>query len=115
VEVSSLSYYYIVLFSLVLLVTPITMFYQTKKLYNTNSNFKEALTYYLTNASIQIIGNTVNSTQQWSHFVKIKETKNFFLLYHGAQVATLLEKKMFSEQELAEFNAFLKSLSILRE
>ena len=42
----------------------------------------------------------------------MKEEKNFFLFYQGKSVATLLDKKMFSESELFEFQNFIKSLNI---
>lgn len=36
------------------------------------------------------------------------------MFYQGKMVATLLEKKMFSENELQEFNEFIRSLNVKR-
>jgi hypothetical protein len=87
---------------------------QIKKIYNTNKIFQEKLDYSLSNDSIHIKGETVDYTQKWASFYQIRETKKFFMLYHGETVATLLEKKMFPESDLLEFQDFIKSLKVKR-
>ncbi|WP_018344029.1 YcxB family protein [Cytophaga aurantiaca] len=114
-EAGSMHYFYALFMIVLVVVFPVSVFLQIKKLYNTDAIFKEILTYHVTNASIQIIGDTVNSTQQWTHFIKIKDTQHFYLFYSGAMVATLLEKRLFSEEELNEFAIFIKSLNIPKE
>jgi hypothetical protein len=106
------SNYFIFIIFGALLITPIITLIQIKNVYNTNRIFKEQLNYALTNESINIKGCTVDSTQKWTHFYQIRVTKNFFMLYQGKMVATLLDKKMFSETELQEFNKFIKSLNV---
>jgi len=96
----------------VFLLSPILTLIQIKKLYKTNKIFQERLHYILANDSINIKGNTVDSTQKWNHFYQIRETKNFFMFYQGKMIATLLDKKMFSEIELKDFQKFIKSLNI---
>ena len=99
----------------VFLISPIFTFYRIKKLYNSNIIFQENLEYILNNESIHIHGDTVESTQKWSRFFKIKETKSFFMLYQGEGVATLLDKKMFNNDDLQEFRRFIKSLKVKKE
>jgi hypothetical protein len=108
------SSYFIFIFIGIFLLSPIFTLIQIKKLYNTNSIFKEKLNYHLTNDSIHINGETVDSTQKWTHFYQIRETKKFFMFYHGEMVATLIDKKMFSENDLREFQEFSKSLNLKR-
>jgi len=105
---------FIYLIITVFLLLPVLTLTQIKKLYKTNKIFHEKLNYYITNDSINIKGNTVDSTQKWTHFYQIRVTKNFFMFYHGKMVATLLDKKMFTETELKEFNKFIKSLNVER-
>ena len=106
------SYFFVFILLGILLLSPVFTLFQIKKLYKTNKIFQEQLNYKLTNDSIHIKGNTVESTQSWTHFYKMKEEKNFFLFYQGKSVATLLDKKMFSKSELSEFQNFIKSLNI---
>jgi len=108
------SNYFIFIFIGVFLLSPLFTIIQIKRLYNTNSIFKEKLNYNLTNDSIHIKGETVDSTQKWTHFYQIRETKKFFMFYHGKMVATLIDKKMFSENDLREFQDFTKSLNLKR-
>jgi hypothetical protein len=98
----------------VIILLPILSLIQIRRAYKTNKIFHEQLSYTLTNDSIKIKGSTVDSTQKWTHFYQIRETKKFFMFYHGNMVATLLDKKMFAERELHEFDEFLKSLNMKR-
>ena len=108
------NYFLLIIFGIFML-SPFFTFYKIKKQYHTNKIFQEILEYSLNNESIHIKGDTVNSTQKWSHFFKIKETKNFFMLYQGAGMATLLDKKMFNNRDLEEFRKFVKSIKAIRE
>ena len=105
---------FILLFiSLGIFISPILILRQTKKTYQTNKTFQEQLNYKLTNDSIHIKGETVDYVQKWTSFYKVKETKNFFMLYQGeGGVATLLNKKMFSDKELTDFRQFIQSLNL---
>ena len=109
------SNYFIFIVIGVFILSPILTTIRIKKLYRINKIFQEQLNYRLNNDSIHIKGNTVDSTQKWTHFYKIKETKNFLMLYHSKLVATLLEKKMFTENELNEFKRFINSLNVKRD
>lgn len=106
------SNYFIFIVIGIFLLSPFFTLIQIKKLYNTNSIFQEKLDYNLTNDTIHIKGDTVDSTQKWTRFYQIRETKKFFMFYQGKMVATLIEKKMFSETELNEFQSFIKSLNV---
>ncbi|GEM_PF-1438507 len=99
----------------IFLMSPIFTFYRIKKLYETNKIFQENLVYSLNNESIQIHGGTVDSIQKWSHFFKIKETTDFFMLYQSAGLATLLDKKMFNNGDLEEFRRFIESIKVIKE
>lgn len=108
------SNYYIFISLGVLLLFPFIILFQIKRIYRTSKLFHQKLNYSLTNDSIRITGETVDSTQRWTHFYQIRETKRFFMFYQGNMVATLLEKKMFSENELQEFSEFIRSLNVKR-
>ena len=96
------------------LISPILTIRQIKKLYSSNKIFQEQLKYELTNDSIHITGETVNSFQKWSYFYQFRDTKNFFMFYQGNTIATLIDKKMFSKNDLNEFTGFISSLDIKR-
>jgi|JI9StandDraft_1071089.scaffolds.fasta_scaffold35314_3 hypothetical protein len=82
-----------------------------KKQYRDSAYLQHQLHYTLENATFRIHGETFDSTLQWTHFTKVKETKNFFLFFQG-RVANFIPKNMFSETELIEFKSFINSLNI---
>jgi len=98
-----------------LLVFTLLIIRSTKKIYRENKVFHEKLTYHLDNEKITIMGETVNSTYNWNRLFKIKETRTFFLLYHDSIIANWLDKKMFSAEEIIEFQKFANSLNIKKE
>jgi NADH:ubiquinone oxidoreductase subunit 6 (subunit J) len=104
------SYYMIIFFTVIFILSPVLIIVHTKKQYNTNKIIREEFNYHLTNDYLHIKGETVDSIQKWTHFYRVKETSNFFIFYQDKTIATLLYKKMFSENDLAEFKIFIKSL-----
>ena len=66
----------------------------------------------LTNDSIHIKGETFDTIQKWTSFYKVKETKSFFLFYPGEGVFILMDKKMFTENDLSNFKRFIYSLNL---
>jgi len=82
---------------------------RSKKIYRT---FHGQLNYKLTNETIQITTETTNSISKWTSFYKVKETKDFFMFYQSAGIATLLYKKMFTDEDLTNFKQFICSLNL---
>ncbi len=105
-------YYLILIFMVVFLFSPFITLVRIKRIYKTHDIFKEQLNYNITNDSIHVKGDTFDSTLAWTHFYQLRETKNFFMFYHGTVVATILDKKMFSQTDLTEFQQFIKSLNV---
>ena len=99
----------------ILLAFPLLVIRSAKKLYKQNKTFQEKLTYHLDNEKITIVGETVNTTFNWSRLFKITETRTFFLLYQDSLIADFLDKKMFTEEEIIEFRKFVNSLNIRKE
>ena len=110
--VSEQGTFFIIFLILTGIILPMVVIRRTKKVYQTNRIFQEQLNYKLTNDTIQTTGETFNSVQKWTGFYKIKETKVFILLYTGEGTAVLLDKKMFTTEELSNFKQFLCSLNL---
>lgn len=94
---------------------PVLIIYQTKRIYNTSKIFHEQIIYNLTNISIKIKGESFDSEVKWAHYYKIKETKDFFILYQGKLIGNLLQKKSMNDTEINEFRLFIKSLILINE
>ena len=98
-----------------LFLIPIITIYQTKKIYNTSKIFHENVYYCLNNNIVKIKGDTFDSEIRWTHYYKMKETRNFFVLYQGNMVANLLHKKFMNLNDIDEFRLFIRSLKLIRE
>lgn len=109
---SQFYYYSFFVILLILIFSHIYIILHVRKQYSTNIIFKDKLEYHLTNESLHIKGDSFESTQKWARFYRIKETKTFFMFYQGEMLATLIDKKMFTVNELLEFQQFIKSLNI---
>jgi hypothetical protein len=115
IDISNPNFIFLAVFIVVIISFPLSIIRSTKKLYKQNKTFHEILNYHLDNEKITIDGDTVHSTQNWSRFIKVKETSTFFLLHQDNVVANWLDKKMFTNEELIEFRKFLNSLNIKKE
>ena len=91
---------------------PAIVLMRVKRVYKTSRLFKEEVNYKLTDETIHITGETFESTQTWEGFYKMKETNNFFMFYQTVGIVTLLDKKMFTSEELANFKTFIYSLNL---
>jgi hypothetical protein len=113
-KLSNQSFYYLYIFLGIFIVSPIFTLFRIKELYKTNKIFHEQLDYYINNDFIRIKGETIDSTQKWNRFYKIKETKDFFMLYNSNLAATLIDKKMFKDNEINDFKRFIRSLRLIK-
>ncbi|NLG38963.1 MAG: YcxB family protein [Fibrobacter sp.] len=104
------SNYILLIFIGIFLFSPFLTLVNIKRQYDTSRILQEKFKYYLTNESIRIKSETLDSVQKWEHFDQVRETKRFFLFYHGKTITTILDKRMFSEKDLQEFHIFTKSL-----
>jgi len=99
----------------VVIFVPLIVYYQTRQVYKSNKLFHEKIIYSIDNHSVKITGETFNSELKWVHFNKIKETKNFFMLYHDKVVANLLDKKNMNTEDITKFRLFIRSLNLYQE
>lgn len=100
---------------LVIIFIPLLIVYQAKNAYKTSRVFHEHISYAIGNDSLRMKGESFESEIKWSHFYKIKETRNFFMLYQGKLTAQLLDKKVMDANNVDEFRIFIQSLNVIKE
>jgi len=87
-----------------LLYLPIAVYRSAKKVYNSTKMLHGSISYTFTSESIITAGEISNSTMQWQSLHKVKETKQWFLLYCNTQAVMIIPKLAFSsEQEMERF------------
>jgi hypothetical protein len=94
------------------LITPYLTLRRIKKIYESSKILQDKIHYILNNEHIRLKSESLDATLSWQHFIRVKETTKFFILYQTSSTATFLSKKLFSQDDLHEFQKFLLSLNI---
>lgn len=89
---------------------PFSIFFQSKKQYESNKYFHQELSYQLSNEHLAIQGDSIEVKIKWSYFIKLEDLGDFYILYQTNSLATILDKRLFKENDLIEFNEFIRSL-----
>jgi hypothetical protein len=97
---------------IIAVVLPIRDIIKVKMIYKTNKGHFVQITYKLDNEGIQTISEYGSSSIKWTRYYKILETNEFFILYLDISIGTFIDKKMFTESEIIEFQKFIKSLKL---
>lgn len=89
----------VIVFGVLILLTPLMGYVQVKRNYNTNKNLKEAILYKFDSNRIFVFGETFNSTLTMQSLYKVKELNDFLLLYTSKPVAIIISKNSFTSNE----------------
>ncbi|PHS10002.1 MAG: hypothetical protein COA88_02945 [Kordia sp.] len=90
---------------------PVIQYFETKKTFNTHQNLKEEMTYEFTDDLIKITGGSFKSEMQWDKLYKVKELKEWVLLYHSKAVANIIPKRDL-ESQITEFRELVRKQDI---
>lgn len=77
------------------LVMPLLTIYKANKNYNSNLRLNEPILYEFNNSTIKLTGESFNSEMTWEKVYKVKELKEWILIYQNKQVANLIKKSDF--------------------
>jgi len=109
IEFNGMSYFYLFLFGIVfLLTTPLILYFNTKKQYESNKSLQQVITYEFTEEKILLTSASISSDFPWENVYMVRETKSLFLIYQSRAVANLLPKRFFSAEEIIEFRDLAK-------
>lgn len=79
-----------------LLFLPISVYRTASANYKSTQSLHEPITYAFGQESFTVMGESFNTTMQWKALYKVRETKEWFLLYTNRQIAMLVPKDAFS-------------------
>ncbi|MDP4185616.1 MAG: YcxB family protein [Bacteroidota bacterium] len=74
---------------------PIYLWIQSIRTFKTMGRLHESITYHFREENIQIVGESFNSQYSWDKIFKIKDLKNWVLIYQSKNTANILLKKSF--------------------
>lgn len=87
----------------------IRSYFSVKKVFFSNQNIQEAIAYTFTDEKIRMAGETFDSDFTWADVYKVKENKDWFLIYQSAQVMNMVPKKYFTHEQIPELRNMIKA------
>lgn len=96
-------------FAILILFIAIRSFFSVRFAFNSNKNIQESITYIFTNDKIRMVGETFDEDVPWSSVYKIKENKDWFLIYQSAKVMNMVPKKFFTKEQISELRNMIKA------
>ena len=87
----------------------IRSYFSVKKAFYSNKNVQETIIYTFTVEKICIEGETFDSDFTWADVHKVKENKDWFLIYQSAQVMNMVPKKYFTREQIPELRNIIKA------
>jgi hypothetical protein len=88
---------------LYIILLPIFVFYNSKKVFKSNSRLHELITYEFTPDKILMTGESFKSEMDWMKIYKIQELSRWILIYQSRATANLILKESFNNEQLIDF------------
>lgn len=90
----------------------IRTYFSLKNAFNSNKKIQEGISYTFTNEKIRTEGETFDGDFTWDTVYKVKENKDWFLIYQSAQVMNMVPKKYFAKEQILELRNIIKSNNV---
>lgn len=86
----------------------IRTYFSVKNIFNSNKKIQEVISYTFTDEKIRTEGETFDGDFTWNSVYKVKENKEWFLIYQSAQTMNMVPKKFFTKDEIAELRDLIR-------
>ncbi|MDQ1161245.1 hypothetical protein QE422_001613 [Chryseobacterium sp. SORGH_AS 447] len=96
-------------YTILLLFMVVRSFFSVRFAFNSNKNIQEHIIYTFTEEKIRIQGETFDGEMAWSSVYKVKENKDWFLIYQSAKAMNMVPKKFFTKDQVSELRRIIKT------
>ena len=93
--------------------TPVSLYFQLKKNYQTNTALQQQVAYGFTKEGVELKGESFHSQLKWIHISKVVEQKGYFLLYQPSSTVMIVAKKELSDLEIKNFKQLLRGVNTI--
>jgi small-conductance mechanosensitive channel len=90
----------------------IRSFLRLRFAFNSNKKIQESISYTFNNEKIRTEGETFDGDFTWDSVHKVKENKDWFLIYQSAQTMNMVPKKFFTKEQISELRNIIKSNNV---
>lgn len=98
----------IIWFAVVFVFMIVRGYFRLKKAFLSNQRIQEEIVYTFTDEKVFAKGETFESDFLWSSVFRVKENKDWFLIYQSKTTMNMIPKKYFAENEVLELRNLIK-------
>lgn len=104
----SASVWLLVLFVFIIIRT----YFSVKNIFYSNKKIQEVIFYTFTDEKVRTEGETFDADFTWNSIYKVKENKDWFLIYQSAQTMNMVPKKFFTKDQISELRNVIRKNNI---
>lgn len=90
----------------------IRSYFRLNSVFHSNKKIQENISYTFTEENIQNKGETFEGDFTWKTVHKVKENKDWFLIYQSAHVMNMVPKKYFTKDQILELRNIIKNNNV---
>lgn len=90
----------------------IRSYFRLKNAFFSNKKIQEEIIYTFTEEKVQTKGETFEGDFAWNTVYKIKETKDWLLIYQSKTTMNMVPKKYFSDSQISELTNMIKKSNV---
>lgn len=90
----------------------IRSYFRLKNAFYSNKKIQEEIVYTFTDEKVQTKGETFEGDFAWNTVYKIKETKEWLLIYQSKTTMNMVPKKYFSDSQISELRNMIKKSNV---
>ncbi|WP_445431445.1 YcxB family protein [Chryseobacterium indoltheticum] len=99
-------------FAAVVVFIIIRSYFRLKNAFFSNKKIQEEIIYTFTDEKVQTKGETFEGDFAWNTVYKIKETKDWLLIYQSKTTMNMVPKKYFSDSQISELRNMIKKSNV---
>jgi hypothetical protein len=78
-------------------------YFRLKNAFFSNKKIQEQITYIFSNEKVEAKGETFETDFTWNTVFKVKELKDWFLIYQSARTMNMIAKENMDKDQIIEF------------
>lgn len=87
----------------------IRSYFRLKNAFHSNKKIQENISYTFTHENVQNRGETFEGEFGWNTVYRVRENKEWFLIYQSAHVMNMVPKKYFTKDQISELRNIITS------
>lgn len=96
-------------FLLIVMFMVVRSYFRLKNAFYTNKKIQEEIIYTFTDEQVYIKGETFDDEFSWCAVYRVRENKDWFLIYQSKTTMNMVPKKYFTPNQISELRSMIKN------